>query len=123
MGMLPQSNATLLSLSRGGFTEDYDRPAGNVAPAWQGQEDAYVQRQIVSSFDSAGELKRVMRVTLFLSGDFPVPLQSGDTLVYTAGDPDDAVTLAGRVQNSVDPAFLPDLDDYFKVALEEVNAP
>lgn len=122
MGFLPQVNATVVSITRGGQSEDYDRPEVNSAPIWQGTEDAYVQNKFVSTFNG-NELVRVEQVTLFLSEDFPETIEPGDIITYTAGDSLSPVTSAGRAQNSVDPAYLPQLSDYYKVALEAVNVP
>ena len=123
MTLLPQSNARLISVSRGGLTEDYDRPAGSNSPVWQGNMDAYVQQDIVSNFGDRGELNRVLKVTLFISGDIPITVRAGDTVVYEAGNPNNPVTLAGRVQTVGTPAFLAMLPDYYKCALEEIEVP
>lgn len=121
--MLPQSNANLVSITRGGYTEDYDRTSGASAPVWQGNIDAYVQRKFVSTFNDAGELKRVMQVTLYVSQDIPVILEPGDVVTYSVGNPDAPSTLAGIVQTGTDPAYMAQLPDYYKFALEETNVP
>lgn len=123
--MIPQANATLVSVSRGGYTEDYDRPAGGATPAWQGNVEAYVQRQIMSGFNQDGELNRVLRTTLILdlsSTQLVGGLQAGDTVTCIVGNADNPSTLIGRVQNVVDPAYLPMIQDYFKCSLEEIQA-
>jgi hypothetical protein len=121
--MLPQSNASLLAVYRGGFSEDYDRPAGSTTPIWQGNIDAYSQRRIVSNFNASGELQRVLEVTLIISGDLPITLEPGDTLTYAVGNPDAPTTLAGRIQTFTNPAYLAQVPDYYKCALEETNVP
>ena len=122
--MIPQTNGNLLSVTRGGYTEDYDRPAGTADPVWSGNLEIYVKQRILSSLGAQqGELNRVEEVTLFIPGDLPVTLQGGDTVVYQAGNPDNPITFTGNVRDSIDPAFMAMLPDYYKVALEDVNAP
>lgn len=121
--MLPQSNASLLSVTRGEDTEDYDRPQGTVAPIWQGDIDAYVQRKIVSTFGAQGELRRLLQVTLIISGDLPILLEPGDIVTYSVGNPDAPTTLAGKIQTGTDPAYMAQLPDYYKIALEDTNVP
>lgn len=121
--MLPQVNAQLLSISRGGFSEDYDRPSQTSPYVWQGNLDAYIQQRIKSAFNSSGTLVRVLEITLFISSDLPVTVEPGDILVYQAGSADNLSTLAGVAQSFIDPAYLPMLEDYYKVALEPANVP
>lgn len=121
--MIPQTNAQLISVSRGGFTEDYDRGAGSNTPVWQGSMDCYIQRKVVSNFNDRGSLDRMLEVTLYVPGDLPVKLEPGDTVVYEAGNPNNPDTLAGRIKTFSDPAYLAMLPDYYKCALEEINVP
>lgn len=123
MGLLPQSNARLLTITRGGTTEDYDSPAGSPITVWRGNWDAYVQQKIRSNFNDQGRLDRVLEVTLIIPADLPVQVEPGDIVTYVAGNADSPTTLAGRVQAFADPSFLPTLSDYYTIALEEVNVP
>lgn len=122
--MLPQSNARLLSVTRAatGSTEDYDRPATGEPTVWTGNIDAYVQRKMTSVF-SENELKRLLVVTLLVDDALPVPLEDGDILTYSAGNPTSPTVFAGVLQNATDPAFLAMLPDYYKCALEDTNIP
>lgn len=121
MSRLPQSNARLLSVTRGEYSEDYDRPETVAAPVWQGNIDAYLQEKLLSTFNQGGELLRVVQVTIIISSDIETVLQTGDLLSYlpnSSGTP-----RAGKIQNVITPSELAYLSDYYKCALEPVNAP
>lgn len=119
--MLPQVNATLTAVSRGGYTEDYSRPADDPEPrVWQGTVDAYVQRKVRSGMNDQGGLQRALDVTIIIDDSIPVVPQAGDVLTYIFSSTQ--ATRTGVVQNIGDPAELPAIADYYKCYLEEVGA-
>lgn len=123
--MLPQTNATLTSITRtkAGYTEDYDRDAGGSSSVWSGSVDAYVQRKVTSTFDNGGNLRRVVAVTMFVSEDLPLEVEPGDVVLYFVGDTNEPTAMAGIVQNLTDPAYMATVPDYWKIPLQDTNVP
>jgi hypothetical protein len=116
----PQINATLLAISRPGtgFTEDYDRPADPLTPAWQGQSGAYVRQKMQSRFNPMGGSDRTTDITVYIDSDIAraVSLKAGDTLTVQYLDNTYAVR-AMEVATTV----LPGTGDSCRVALEEMG--
>lgn len=85
---LPQRNATLTKVARGGTSEDYDAPEGADPTAWEGSSDCYVGERR-ATLTEGRVLNRERVVYALVPGTLDVRV--GDTITYRrddAGEPE-----------------------------------
>lgn len=86
--MLPASNARLLEIGAGEFTADYDQPATQGPPRWEGSADAYVVEELKTSrlieSGAAGSVAVDERVVTYIVLEASIGriAQRGDTITY-----------------------------------------
>lgn len=76
--MIPQTNATLTSIERGGTSEDYDTPTGADSNVWQGISRCYVG--VRSATLTEGNVLNRTKITYALIDGELGPFSPGDTL-------------------------------------------
>jgi hypothetical protein len=111
--MLPQTNATLLSVSKDGSTPDWDTPGSAPAPLWTGNERAYVQEKVRKNFSqAAGAMMATKDLQLVLPALLAraIGIDSGHVLTFTWRNQ----TFARRVMeyNGADMAGVPNYMRY-----------
>lgn len=76
--ILPQRNAKIVAVTRGGRSEDYDVEEGAGPAVWEGEADAYFGRRKASVTE--GQTLNIAFVSyVIVPGDL-VPFQAGDVL-------------------------------------------
>lgn len=77
--MIPQANATLTEVERGGTSEDYDAPSGADSNVWQGISRCYVG--VRSATVTEGNVLNRTKVTYALiDGALGIAFETGDSL-------------------------------------------
>lgn len=97
---LPQSNATLTRVTGGATTEDFDRPAGDGSPLWEGEERVYWQEKRERTFGAEQDV--IQRRSLIVQTGLR-QWTNGETATIT---PDGGETITCRVQ-TVEARSLP----------------
>lgn len=82
--ILPQRNAQLLSVARGGTSEDFDAPAGADASVWAGRRDVYFGRRR-ATLTEGNALNQTQISYVIVPGDLGVQFKTGDTLTLKQG--------------------------------------
>jgi hypothetical protein len=81
--ILPEPNATLTKVQAGGFSEDYDRPAGaDPTTKFSGSEGVYLRERTESTDTPAGQ-DVVMTRSVVARSELAVEWAQGDTLTLT----------------------------------------
>lgn len=81
--MLPQDNATLLSVQRGGTVANFDEPAGAGSQAWAGTVRIYITDEDVAINNGAGRSYTVVTSRVIMVDEDA--LNEGEAL-FKAGD-------------------------------------
>lgn len=77
---LPQSNATLTKVARGGTSEDYDAPAGADAAAWEGVTACYIGERRATMTE--GQVLNRERIEYAIVPG-TIEVRTGDTITFT----------------------------------------
>lgn len=83
--ILPQRNAALTSVARGGTSEDYDASEGADGSVWSGHADAYFGRRR-ATLTEGNALNRTQVEYVIVPGDLGIDFQTGDTLTLERGN-------------------------------------
>lgn len=82
--ILPQTNARLTAIKRGGTSEDYDAAGGNDTSVWTGDVDAYYGKRR-ATFSEASVLNKATIQYVIVPGDLGIDFAIGDTLTLGRG--------------------------------------
>lgn len=77
--ILPQKNAELAAVGRGGASEDYDTAPGGAPAVWNGKVDAYVGERRATMVESQGLNVDTISFAI-VPGDLGVNFEAGDVL-------------------------------------------
>jgi hypothetical protein len=83
--ILPQRNARLIAVARGGTSEDYDAAEGGDAAVWTGNADAYFGRRR-ATLTEGNALNRTQVSYVVVPGDLGVEFRTDDTLTLERDD-------------------------------------
>lgn len=83
--ILPQTNARLVAVARGGSSEDYDAPEGADGAVWNGDADAYFGRRR-ATLTEGNALNQTQVSYVIVPGDLGFDFKTGDTLTLKRED-------------------------------------
>lgn len=113
--ILAQKNAKLISVGRGGASEDYDTPSGGGSSAvWTGSVDAYFGRRRASAAEGS-VLNQTSVAFVVVPGDLEVDFATGDVVTLKQ----EGVTFTRKVREFADRELSFALSQPIRLDLED----
>lgn len=126
MTPLPETNATLVSISSPGTRKTYGHPAGSdPSPKWHGVAGAYVKERVMTATNTPSGMTRTKVTDLIIPGNLrpSFDLASGDHVTYKIRDKrtQRVSTFTREIADFVAPQAPPGIPTTVKISF--TNAP